>query len=98
MCAWSGLAVLPSGWTAESDRAADDLFTDPAIRHLEITIPRQGMETLRQYNFRAHQGWSVSQCHQCVLHGATGEAWFELDSISIRRLAPNVSKSIGRSD
>ncbi len=57
--AWVLAISISSSWGASyrptmADKAAgDDLFTNASIRHLQIEISDEGMETLRKYSYRA---------------------------------------------
>src|SRR5436190_19537730 len=51
---WACLAFPGSFQAAAAGKkdASDELFTNSAIRHLQIEISKPGLETLRAYNFR----------------------------------------------
>ncbi len=58
--AWAiALGISCSAWAAgyrpvkPGNGAGDDLFTNSSIRHLQIEIPADGIQTLRNYSFRS---------------------------------------------
>jgi len=49
MCLGMVWVVAAHGASAKADAAADELFSSPVIRHLELEISPSGLRTLRQY-------------------------------------------------
>src|SRR5437868_5551633 len=66
------LGDMPGGhvFAAEKKQAGDDLFTEPAIRHLRIEIPKEGVNTLGQYTWKNRKQVPRAYVHATVHEGA----------------------------
>jgi spore coat protein H len=58
------------GWSAEKKLAGDDLFAEPAVRHLRIEIPKEGLNTLSQYTWKNRKQIPRAYVHATVHEGA----------------------------